>query len=500
MQAVSDTLQAERAIPSAGASYKGKDVMMRKWVLACAVIILLWSVAGAQGTAPKMAIHVEKYAERVCHADMPDIAVSGINSTYPGVGRINAFVVLFDYEEVHAVAFGLAWPETWMSPMWQDCGALRVGAIHNPGDQTNIMLEECAKGGEPVIVGWLSVTVTAPGVIEILPSEGDGAVAIVDCDHVSPKVSEVMFTGKAGAGGVAGTDLSRFMDMKNRNWHIRPDSTGDALSITHAMRQAIPGDTVFAAGGTYRETVYMRNGVVLLGSWDSGFTGRDLMKTPSTIVPAGDHGICVVAGLSEDSTCVIDGFVITGGRGHYGGGMALRQGASPTLRNLIIYGNKADMGGGIFCHSSSPLIEDVLIVANEAPTGAGIACTMGAAPRIVRATIAANSGGTGAGIFARGAAPYVERSIIADHEDGDGIYCEDKGSRITFSCCDFWANKPSNFGGYAAAEMGLRDNIFVDPLFEDVGSLDFGLSPGSPCRDAGVCGKIGSRWVRPPEK
>lgn len=476
---------------------------MRDWVVGLVLIpVVLFAFqacAHAEAAVPKIAIHIEKYAQRTCHEDMPEIGRESIATTYGGVGRINAYVVVYDHEEVLGAAFGLVWPEAWSEPMWQDCGAVRLGAIHNPGDRTNVMFEECSRGGEPVVIGWLSVTVTSPGTIEVIPSQGEGAVAIVDCNHVSPGLREVMFTAVGGAGGAAGTELSQFLDMRNRAWHVRPDSTGDAISISRALRNAIPGDTVAVAGGTYRETVTLRNGVVLLGSYSPDFTERDLMAFPS-IITTEHEGSCVIGGLSEDSTCVMDGFVITGGHGNFGGGMALRSGSSPTLRNLIIHGNHANRGGGIFCHACSPIIEDVLIVGNVAPTGAGIACSMGASPRIISATIAANTGSEGAGIWAEIASPYVERSIIAHHEMGAGIHCKSTGARVTFACTDLWDNRPSDFSGAATAEMGLRDNINEDPLFADAANMDFTLSEGSPCKALANCGRLGARWTKIPEE
>jgi hypothetical protein len=466
-------------------------------LLVFAIIIAYQTCAGAGAAAPKIAIHIEKYAQRVCHENMPEITRGGITGTYEGVGRVNAFVVLYDYEEVLGAAFGLVWPETWSEPAWQDCGAMRLGTIHHPGDRTNVMFEKCSRGGEPVVVGWLTVTVTSPGTIELIPSEGEGAVAIVDCNHAMPGLSEVMFTARGGAGGAPGTELSRFLYMRNRTWQVRPDSSGDARSISHAIRQSIPGDTVAVAGGTYRETVNLRNGVVVMGSFNSDFTRRDLLTFPSTI-SGGREKTCVVGGLSEDSTCVMDGFVITGGQGNYGGGIALRNGSSPVLRNLIVYGNNAKLGGGIFCHASSPLIEDVLVVGNQAEMGGGIACNMGASPMITRATIAANKADTGGGVYARGASPSVERCIIAHHAGGAGIHCEKGASQVTFACTDLYDNRPSDFGGAAGPGMGLKDNISQDPMFADVAKMDFALSEGSPCKDLPGCGRLGTRWTSPP--
>jgi predicted outer membrane repeat protein len=264
-------------------------------------------------------------------------------------------------------------------------------------------------------------------------------------------------------------------------------------TIDKTIRKAMPGDTVFVAGGTYSEQLVLRDGVVILGSWDSDFKERALDATPSIIDATGFH--CAVRVMfGEDSTAVLDGFVITGAAGKSGAGISLTNSSSPILRNLVIHSNSATYGGAMACRASSPRIEDVLITGNRANSGGGIFCSTGASPHISNVTFAGNLASHGAAIYAsEGSSPYVEKSIIAGHESGYGVFTADASSCISLSCCDLWSNLPADFGGGAGQPVVLRDNIAEDPGFRDPSKMDYSLSQGSPALKVEGCGRIGAK-------
>jgi hypothetical protein len=391
--------------------------------------------------------------------------------------------------------------------------------IREPGDRTSLIWLECLRGRASFVVGWLTLTVTSPGSIEILRSVREGVVSILDCDTVAPALSEAMIALKAGAGGVAGDDPALLASRKHRRWYVKPDSTGDLATLDETLRHALPGDTVLVAGGTYHENIILRRGVVVLGSWDYEFTGRSLSMTPS-IIDAGKHHIeaeehhtdegehhthpvrplTVVEGsLGLDSTTVLDGFVLTGGTSKQGGGITLRNGAKPVLSNLIIHSNTASYGGGIFCNSSSPTISNCLIAGNEGDLGGGVYCTSGSSPIITNTTIVGNRAPVGAAVAAAaGSFPAIERSIIADHPDPSSIYTQDRESGIAVSCCDLWQNETPQYGGVTGEGAELRGNISEDPQFTNPSGMDFTPKAGSPVLSVPDCGSIGPECARIP--
>ena len=470
---------------------------MRYLALALALTATLTLDLYAAAKVPQVAVHIEQHGRWSC-ARLPSIDKSTVRTTYEGTGEIDAFFVLFDFDQTKGISFGVDWPETWGEGTWHDCAFLRAADIAMPGDHTGIVWKECVTDSAPLIIGWITLTVTSPGTISMTASPAEGAVTIGDCTEARAKLSEVVVKLKAGAGGAKGDNPGVLKAIKNRNWYVRPDSA-DITSINDAIRGALPGDTVFVAEGTYNEAVLLRPGVVTLGSWDADFTRRNVNETPSIIDGTGIKHSLVMGTFAEDTTTVLEGFVITGGTQTNGAGMAFRNGSSPLLSNLIIASNKGKYGGAIYCHGSSPVIRNVLMTANEAQSGAGIYCVDGSSPLISHSTLVANKAPYGGAIAAvKASSPYMENSIVANHEQGGAIYAMDATTRVTLKCCDLWNNQPSDFGGAADANSILRDTISEDPQFTDPAKMDFSLKPSSPVLGSQTCPRMGSKAARVP--
>ena len=471
---------------------------MRPVTLAFALIVVLAATLLAEPQLPVVAVHIEKHTEKDC-ATMPPLPdLKDVKTTYEGVGRIDALVILYRYGEARGMSLGLTWPEAWGEGSWRDCSHLKIGGISSPGDETSIIWKDCLRDTSPLLIGWLAVTVSSPGIIDVIPSSKQGTVSILDCNDIAPGTSEAMIVLRGGAGGLRGDDPASAETIRNRNWYVKPDSTGDAPTINDALRHALPGDTVFVAGGTYHEHLIPRSGVVVHGSWGPGFKRRNLEGTPS-IIDGGGHHTVVRCSFRQDSTTVLDGFVITGGSAKFGGGLAFRNSASPLLRNLIIHSNLASYGAAIYCNASSPILRDVLIANNEGDAGGALYCVSGASPLVSNATIVANKGKYGAAIVAmEGSSPIIERSIIANHSEGTAIYSQGESAQMVLSCCDLWGNDPSDYGGLADLSAELRDNIAEDPLFKNPSEMDFTPGAASPVLSLEGCGRIGSRHARVP--
>ena len=466
--------------------------------ICCAVVLtlMLISALAAGSKLPVVAVHLEKSKLRNCssYAPLPDL--EEINTTYNGVGEMDALVILYSFGEARGFSFAMSWPEAWGSADWTDCGDLNIGKITNPGDATGIIWNGCITDSTPLLIGWLSLTVASPGIIDILPSPNEGVMAILDCNEVAPEISEAMIVLRGGAGGVRGDDPATVAAIGNRNWYVTPDAAGDVPTIDEALRHAIPGDTLFVAGGHYHEHLTLRSGIVVLGSWDEDFAVRDLSTTPS-VIDAGGHRAAVMSRFREDTTTVLDGFVITGGSGKYGAGLVLRNSSSPLLRNLVIHSNSATYGPGIFCHASSPIIRNTLIARNQAQSGGGIYCTVGSSPLIVNSTIVENEAEHGAALAAlEGSTPILDRSIIANHSGGSAIFAQGDAARVIMSCCDIWGNEADNYGGTAEKGAELRDNVSVDPEFRMPSEMDYTPAEGSPVLSLEGCGAIGTRYAR----
>jgi hypothetical protein len=505
--------------------YSREVKIMRILFVTCILVAAAAVASQAYTGIPAVAVHIEQHGAWDCAGMLPSAGIENLQTTYDGVGKVDAFVVFYGFRQMKGASFGLTWPETWGEGTWHECGDLKLGNITKPGDMTSIVWLACKEDEEFLIAGWVTLTVTSPGMIEVIPSAKEGVIAVLDCDPVSPKLSEAMVSLRAAAGGMNGDDTAILTSPEHRRWRVSPDATGDVATVEEALRAALPGDSVMVAGGRYREHLILRRGVVLLGSWNSDFTVRDLALYPSIIDVSADleeerageaehhyeggeehvHGpvlrSAVEATLGADSTTVLDGFVITGGNAKQGGAITLRNGARPVLNNLILYGNEADYGGGIFCHSSSPLISNCLIVANTAESGGALYCVSGSSPVITNTTMVANHAPAGCAVAVMvGSSPTIEKSIIAGHEEPSAIYIQDRDSGLAVSCSDLWGNRVPQYGGIGEEVVKLRDNVSEDPGFRDVEAMDFSLLPSSALLSLPGCGAIGTAYPKVPRE
>ncbi len=463
--------------------------MMRLFV--AMLVSIMFAVGNAWGLKlPTIGVHVEKHKHRSCEKGLPTVTLENIVSTYSGVGEIDAFIVLFDFTEIKGISFGLTWPEAWGGGKWHDCSYLKIGEISNPGDEISMVWKDCIPDTSAIILGWVTLTVTSPGRIEIIPHHIEGTVAIGDCNKIAPRTHEAILRLGAGAGGAKGDSPSVMKHLANRRWHVKADSSGDLPTLQEALRKALPGDTILVAEGTYREHVLLRPGVVVMGSWSDDFRSRSLKRTPSVIQPTKGHS-AVRGNLGEDSTAVLDGFVIRGANARFGAGIALRNGSSPKLTNLIIDSNTASYGGGIACHASSPVIRNVIFVNNSAETGGGIHCMEGSSPWISNVTFYGNKATYGGAIFAKvGSCPFIEKSVIANTLEGSAIYCSDVSSKAILACSLLWKNLPGNYGGDAEQAITLKHVYEEDPQFADPAKGDFSFPKDSPLATHS-CGRMG---------
>src|SRR5262245_66380061 len=109
-----------------------------------------------------------------------------------------------------------------------------------------------------------------------------------------------------------------------KTWHVAADHSGDAPTIQAAIESSIEFDTVLVAPGTYVENLN------LLGKslWVHSASGPE-----ATILNGATRVESVVLFVTgEVSTCVFEGFTISGGSGHSkrGGGICIDN-SSPTL-------------------------------------------------------------------------------------------------------------------------------------------------------------------------
>jgi len=235
----------------------------------------------------------------------------------------------------------------------------------------------------------------------------------------------------------------------------------DYSLIQSAIASAGNGDTVLVSDGTYK---------------GPGNSNLDLMGKAILLKSENGPSKCIIDGqgssrgfyfkTDEGAGTVVSGFTIRNGYAPLGGGIYC-DGASPTISNCKIVGNKADFGGGgiacaaaaspaitgceinenrsdfgggggIFVHESTPTITACTITGNGADQGGGIHCQK-SSPTINRCRIQTNTASLGGGgIFVETrSSPAIINSLVTQNVSGfggGGIYCRNVSSPTIIHC------------------------------------------------------------------
>lgn len=195
----------------------------------------------------------------------------------------------------------------------------------------------------------------------------------------------------------------------------------------------------------------------------------------------GGGGIAVVGASSVE---IIDNVVEDNQHRSGGGAIDLFAAGTPRIVGNLIRRNTAPDGGAIrFANDSAALVLQNLIVGNSASRGGAIHHTNGAA-RFVANTIADNTAGQGAAVYAlRPIAVLTFVGNILSAPGGTVLYGDLWRPEVThvFRHNDVFG--AVGYGGNWPNWHGSNGNFAADPAFRGAG--DYRLAWGSPCRDTG---------------
>ncbi|NUO79688.1 hypothetical protein HUU05_06405 [candidate division KSB1 bacterium] len=313
-------------------------------------------------------------------------------------------------------------------------------------------------------------------------------------------------------------------------------------SIQAAINAATHGDTVLVAPGTYFENIIFRGKRIIVGSHyvlnhDVKFIRTTIINGSRPVHP--DTTSCVLIINREDSTAVLAGFTLTGGRGtrwldehgagyYWEGGGVLTALSSPTIRDNFIVDNEAINnaraasagGGAIRSGDGAPRILNNVMLANRAMYGGGLVlnyCSGAlvrnniiAENRVYQAVSGAQTFG-GGGIWINVSLPGVRvanrienNTLIGNSATGNptGAVSGQGGALVAWNSAIvsarnniFWGNTQTQGGpiaaagatfslSYSAVQGGYAGtgNVALHPAFADSA---YYLSLNSPCVDAG---------------
>ncbi len=204
-------------------------------------------------------------------------------------------------------------------------------------------------------------------------------------------------------------------------------------TIREGIDAATEAHTVLVAPGTY----------VGSGNRDLDFGGinmtlRGTGGAESTTIDCEDQGRAFHFVSGEDSTSVIDGFMITNGY------------ASDAFC-------EAPQGGGIYCNASSPILTDLVFIENAAESyGGGVYCTLGASPILRHVSFIGNSAYDGGGMDCRHDCFPVLMDVLFEGNSalsgGGFVAGENCGGHLTN--VTFESNHADLWGGAASIGSG----------------------------------------------
>jgi parallel beta-helix repeat protein len=259
------------------------------------------------------------------------------------------------------------------------------------------------------------------------------------------------------------------------------------------------GDTLIVRDDTYTENINFNGKAITLKSENGAAT---------TIIDGSQSATVIELSSGEGANSVIDGFTVKNGSAGVGGGIhcgSSTAASSPTIRNCVITGNNAtiggggiycengsspsldgctftenkavngsttEYGGGIYCKNSSPTLENCTFTENEADRGGGMYCTSNSSPTLTncmfKTNVSPNLGG--GGIYCEDSSPTLENCTFKENS-GCGMKSSD-GSSPTLENCTFTSNSGGGMNCHGNSTPILTNCTFAD-----------NTSPGVTCGD-----------------
>jgi len=292
-------------------------------------------------------------------------------------------------------------------------------------------------------------------------------------------------------------------------------------TIQSAINASLNWDTVLVQPGTYLENINFRGKKIVLTS--RYYQSNDYSFIQSTIIdgsnpPYPDTASCVIMHNGEDSTTVLQGFTLTGGKGtkwtdeqgaglYREGGGILTALCNPVIQHNIITGNQAISGGvvstgggGMRLGNGYIRVFNNVVTNNTALYGAGIVLNHAGGEyrnNIIYKNYGSQQYGAGSGMWLNGGSlrpKAIENNTIVFNtasSGNPGLYSS--GVSASFINNIVWGNTgglntqisaPSVTVRYCNVEGGYAGagNINVNPQFD---TTNYYISSGSPCVDKG---------------
>ena len=178
--------------------------------------------------------------------------------------------------------------------------------------------------------------------------------------------------------------------------------------------------------------------------------------------------------------------------GSVGGGLVCKSGSDIVMNQVAIQNNSAgDLSGGLYCNAADPVLDHVIITGNQAVNGGGIYCREASSLTLTNVTLSNNiATGDGDGVYLRNGSSLTILNSIFWYNNSTGIYY--RSNETACSVTVSFSNIEGDSAGIITNDNGtiswLTGNIHQDPFFCDLDEGDFTVAENSVCLGSGQDG------------
>ena len=242
-------------------------------------------------------------------------------------------------------------------------------------------------------------------------------------------------------------------------------------TIERAITASGEGDTVRLVSGVYNGPINFSGTEIVLESM-AYETGDLELITETFFAPGPIGGSCLTLDGDSNNNVTIRGLSFRGGSDSYGGGLVITN-CSPTLEDIIVEDNSAEIGGGIYLSGSDAIFINATIRNNGANYGGGIFIVDGA-PLLEDVLIEENIAYSGGGLYIENSESTIRYCKIKNNDsfiEGAGLY--QYGGVCEIEWTAFENNNGYDYGGAIVADqatLDLNQMTFVNNI-SGVGSV-----------------------------